>query len=219
MYMTIIESRLVRRVTATVVIVLAASCGALLASGALASTAKSAQPKRHRRSGLAVLSSAFSGRRARIASANGVHVPPGAVLAAASGKNAIYVWQPTAAEETPSMQTANNDNSTCMVEVLNVLESIVCGPTATVEDRGIIGINLPSSGASKLAATALVPNGVSSVTVTEKNGSARTVAVTNNAVLIEDPNIASVSFTLPNGEVNSATVDEAMATRPLSAAP
>lgn len=220
---TIFETRVVRRAVAAVAVILAASAGSLLASGALASTAKQTQAKHVRagrkRSGLAVFSHALSWQGARTASAGGVQAPPGAVLAAVSGKNAIYVWQPTASEETQPMRTADNGDSTCMVEMLNGLESIACGPTTTIEDRGIIGIKLPSMSTPTLGATALVPNGVTSVTVTDNNGSTHAVAVSDNSVFIEDPNLASVSFELPNGEVNSETVSEVMANRGALAAP
>lgn len=103
-------------------------------------------------------------------------------------------------------------NSTCMVKLLTSgPESIACGSTTEIEDRGLIGLSLPSKSAPSLSATALVPNGVASVTVTDDDGTSYTVPVSHNAVIIEDPNLAAVSFDLPNGGVNVAKVSEATA--------
>lgn len=217
---TISTMTMARRAAAGIAAMLVASGGTLLAidSGALASTAKSSAVRHgrasHRQSGLAVFSHPLGVRRARTASADGVQAPSGAVLAAVSSKNEIYAWQPTAAEETMPMRTADHGNSICIVEVLsNGPESIACGPSAKIEERGLIGINMPSKDAPNLYAAALVPNGVTSVTVTDNNGATYAVPVSNNAVIVEDPNLAAVSYGLPNGGVNNATVSEATASR------
>jgi len=216
---TITRMTVVRQAVVGIAVMLSASGGSLLASGALASAAKPtkamSQQVRHKRSRLNVFAHplSMSGRRARIASAS-VQTPPGAVLAAVSSVNAIYAWQPTAAEETTAMQTADNGNSTCVVELLSSgLESIGCGSTTEVEGRGLIGINMPSKDAPNLSATALVPNGVTTVTVTDNDRTTYAVPVSHNAVIIEDPNLAAVSYKLPNGRVNSATVGEVEASR------
>ncbi len=108
------------------------------------------------------------------------------------------------------MGAADGGNSTCMVKVLNSgLAGIACGSTAEVEERGLIGLSMPSKTEPNPSATALVPNGVTSVTVTDDDGATYSAAVSHNAVIIEDPNLAAVSFTLPDGGVNRATVSEA----------
>jgi hypothetical protein len=209
-----------RPVVVGIAVVLAVSSVSLLASGAFGSSTKptKVRPRQasYKRAKLGVFSHPLdsSGRRVRMASANSVQAPPGAVLAAASSANEIYVWQPTAAEETTAMQTADGGNSTCMVELLSSgLESIGCGSTSEVEGRGLIGINMPSKDAPRLSATAVVPNGVTTVTVTDKDRTTYTIPVSHNAVIIEDPNLAAVSYQLPNGRVNGATVGEVEASR------
>lgn len=203
---TITQMTAVRWAIAAIVAILAVSGGSLLASGALASTAKPS-PTKHSR--LAVFSHPLT--RTRIASASGVRGPLGAALAAVSSQKEVYAWQPTPAQETTPMRTADHGSSTCMVKVLNNgLESILCGPTTEVEERGLIGINLPAKLAPSLSVTALLPNGVTSVAVTDNDGSVHAVSVSNNAVILEDPNLASISYKLPNGGgINSASVSEA----------
>lgn len=203
-----------RRSVAGLAVVLAAFGASLLASGAFASAAKPAVAKHslanHRRSALMVFSHPLRVRGARIASVSGIQAPAGAVLAAVSSQKEIYAWQPTSAQETTPMGAADGGHSTCMVKVLSSgLESIACGSTAEVEERGIIGLSMPSKAEPNPSATALVPNGVTSVTVTDNDGATYSAAVSHNAVIIEDPDLAAVSFTLPDGGVNEATVSEA----------
>lgn len=216
---TITRFTVVHRFIISIAAILVVSSVSLLATGALASTAKPATAK-HRRANLtrprlAVFSHPLSLRKARMASTGGgVQVPPGAVLAATSSKNAIYAWQPTATAEPPLVRVADNGNSICMVEILSAgPKSIACAPSTVIETRGMISINMPSKDVASLSATALVPNGVTSVTVTDNNASIHTIPVSNNAVIIEDPNLASVSFELPNGGINSASVSEIEASR------
>lgn len=213
---TITKMSRVRRSIVWSALMFVAAGGSLLASGALASP--TAKPKValhrqaiHRRSRLAVFSHPLS-RKARLASAGDLQAPAGAMLAAASSDREIYAWQPTAAQESSPMQNADGGNSTCMVKLLTGgPESIACGSTTEIEDRGLIGINMPSKLAPNLSATALVPNGVASVTVTDDDGASYAVPVSHNAVIVEDPNLAAVSFDLPNGGVNIAKVSEAAA--------
>jgi len=54
--------------------------------------------------------------------------------------------------------------------------------------------------------TALLPNGVTSVRFRDRDGSSSEVAVRNNVIEHEDANIASVSYTLPDGAMQTTNV-------------
>jgi hypothetical protein len=198
----------VRSIVGLVVVVMAVG-GGLAVSGALAASGHPNQHQIRTRSRLAVFAQSRA-TSAKAASA-GPGAPAGAVLGLVAGSARLYAWQPTASEESSEMRTADGGSSLCLVEVLAKVESIVCGAKSEIEERGIIGINLPSITAPNLGATALVPNGVTSVEITDSNGKAYSANVVNNLVAVADPDLASVSYTLPDGQTNAASVQEAEA--------
>lgn len=57
-----------------------------------------------------------------------------------------------------------------------------------------------------LRVTALLPNGVSSVQFTDRDGSSYSVPVTNNVVVHEDIDIAGVSYALSDGVTETTNV-------------
>jgi hypothetical protein len=171
----------------------------MLVATALAS---SGHVTRHRgpRWGIAVFSHHPKGL-ARIASADALKPPAGAILAAVVGKTEVYV----------SQKPSNED---CLEHFkVGAAAGGGCGPAAQVEEQGSVGIfqegegaTAPSSPAT-LGVSALVPNGVTSLTFTDRDGSSYQVAVTNNVVEHEDVNIASVSYTLPDGVTRTTNVE------------
>lgn len=209
---------------ATVAGLLGLSGALLVAGGAAASTRYSARSLTHAASvghrslDLGVFSHPLSATSARAAGLSARPAPPGAVLAAVIGQDTLYVWQPTSAQESPGMMRADADGATCLVDILaKGPESIGCGPTSQMVERGAIGINLPSTSAPMLSATALVPNGVTTVTITDPDGSMHSVPVSNNVVAIEDPRMELISYRLPTGEVRSMSVREARSGEPTPA--
>src|SRR4029077_9526036 len=84
------------------------------------------------------------------------------------------------------------------------------------EEEGIVGISVEGAGAtapgsaSTLRVTAMVPNGVTSVKFTDRDGSSYEGPVANNVVEREDIGAASVSYSLPGGG-NQTTNVAAMA--------
>jgi hypothetical protein len=65
----------------------------------------------------------------------------------------------------------------------------------------------------------MVPNGVTSVAFTDRDGSTYVAAVTNNVVEREDLNIASVRFILPGGGSRVTNVAEIVDRTPGQPAP
>lgn len=88
-----------------------------------------------------------------------------------------------------------------------------CSKASEVESKGVVSLYEPKEGATPHI-TAFVPDGVSSVIITDADGSSHAIAVTNNLALYEDANDPStVSYTLPNG-VNQTTNVAAWRTTP-----
>lgn len=176
------------------VVALAAIGATLVASVALATNSHPSV-----RTGISV----FSHRPkalARIATSGSLNPPPGAILASVSGHNEIYAWHHAAGED-------------CVMNLhVHGAGGAVCGEAAKVEAVGTVGVFEEGEGATApnspatLRVAALVPNGVNSVTFTDRSGTSYAVAVTNNVVESEDINISSVSYKLPNGETHATDV-------------
>jgi hypothetical protein len=159
--------------------------GALSASGNATSKHRSTW-----KSGLAVFSHPKS--RARIAQTDSVSPPSGAVLAAVVGQTEVYVGQ-SGGELCVMHMTGSSGGGS------------VCGKVPTVEAEGVIGVGTGVE-KSNVRVTALLPNGVKTVTFTDQDGSSYDVSVTNNVVSHEDNNLKSVSYTTPNGVSHTTNV-------------
>lgn len=149
-------------------------------------------------------------KRARIASASSLRAPSGAILAAVVGHTEVYALHHSKSED-------------CVMDLtVGASGGSVCAPASQVEERGEVGISQEGPGATApnspatLRVTALVPNGVKSITVTDRDGSSYGVPVSNNVAEREDINIASVSYTSGGGTqtTNVAAVVDHMPTQP-----
>jgi hypothetical protein len=180
------------RVQALLLIAIAAIIGSALATGAFAGSKH--VPKWR--------ISAFSHplRRAKGASATAVPTIPikgvsGVSLAAVEGANEVYIghrYSPTTLdcfwERTPSGGHGG------------------CGRARELEEKGAVSLYEADEHAYPHI-LALVPDGVTSVLITDGDGSSHTVAVANNFAVYEDLRTpASVSFTLPNGATETTNV-------------
>jgi hypothetical protein len=81
-----------------------------------------------------------------------------------------------------------------------------CGPDTNVLAHGLMGeISSPDGTITKVYG--MVPNGVTSVTITDGGGASHVVAVSSNAYTFSSTNGASsISYTRPSGETFSAQV-------------
>lgn len=148
---------------------------------------------------------------ARIAQTGSVTPPAGAILAAVVGHTDVYA-------------SHNFRGEDCVIHITpGAAGGSVCGRPTTVEEEGVVGVGFEGKGATApgspptLRVTAMVPNGVTSVKVTDRDGSSYDVAVTNNVVMREDINAASVSYSLPGGgnqTTNVATMVDHIPTQP-----
>jgi hypothetical protein len=128
---------------------------------------------------------------AKPAAVGGITPPRGATLAAVAGENTVYAWRPSGAE-------------VCVIDLeTSGVGGGACDRTPQAEAHGVVLTLRP--GAKEMAAGAtlsmavLVPNGVSSVNFTDRDGSVRTAAVDNNVAVLADADLASVRYTLPDG--------------------
>jgi uncharacterized membrane protein len=189
-------SSLLGRTGAVVFVVVAVVVGMLL-STALASTG--ASPKVHRvarKTKLAVF--LHHSKLARIASNASLTPPAGATLVAVTDGTEIYALQKADDEDCVIHLTAGEGGGS------------VCAAASKVEAEGEIGFGgsgFTASGAvANLRVTALVPNGVTSLRFTDRSGSSYDVPVTNNVAEHEDGEVASVSYTLPDGGTHTTNV-------------
>ncbi|MHB1836916.1 MAG: hypothetical protein ACYCXW_18360 [Solirubrobacteraceae bacterium] len=174
---------------------------------------------RHRRAvPFAVL--AHAPARAAQQGDSGAQALPGAVLATTAGKYEILVWRGVRSEVGALYRGAmtGSTEQICLIgrEVASSgpangrSSSGSCGPVSSVAEDGIVDIS--ESGPSlHRRVTVLVPNGVEQVTFMDRGGSSYKVKVTKNVVVNEDQDLAespttAVSFTLPNGHVESAVM-------------
>jgi hypothetical protein len=149
---------------------------------------------RHRGARLEVFSHPLRRAPARVA-AHG-HVPVSAVLAAASGHHDIYVWE-------GSLSPGYTGSNLC-IEDLTPDSSVGagCGRAATVVQHGIVVVS--ESDALGVNVNMLLPNGVTQVNISNRDGTGSTLSVSNNVAEIEDADIASVSYEMASG----ATITE-----------
>jgi hypothetical protein len=174
-------------------VVLLASVGMLVAT-ALASNAS---PRKSRRTDISILTRKPR-QTARKAAADSVVPPPEAILANVVDGTEVYAFRNASGED-------------CVLRVSNGGGS-VCDSAAVVEAQGEIGISGHGEGATApgspatLQVTALVPNGIKQIKITDRDGASYTVPVVNNVAEREDINIASVSYRLPRGTIYTTDV-------------
>jgi hypothetical protein len=180
----------------TVMLAAAATAAAVVAASALANTHTVSAPRSAHRANLTVFK--HHRRVARVDSAS--KAPAGAILAASTGKTDVYV-----------ARNANGDD--CVYHfTAGAAGGGGCSPAAQVEGKGAVGIFQEGEGATApgspatLRVTALVPNGVSSVEFTDKDGSSYSVPVTNNVAVHEDIDISKVSYTLSDDATETTDV-------------
>jgi hypothetical protein len=177
---------------------MALTAAALVAASALASTHPKHRQHHAPRTGLRVFTR--HRRVARISSAGAKEAPAGAILAAVSGKTEVYVTQ-------------NSSGEYCLYHFTVGAEGGGgCEEASPVETEGSVGIFQEGAGATApnspatLRVTALVPNSVSSVKFTDRDGTSYSIPVTNNVVSHEDIDLASVSFELGDGKTQTTDV-------------
>lgn len=93
----------------------------------------------------------------------------------------------------------------CLIELAGTGGGAACGPVAAAEREGIDAF---SSEAGRITDAVLVPNGVTTVTFTDRNGTIHTVHVTNNFAAIEDANLATTHYVVPGGADMTIPVPE-----------
>lgn len=117
-------------------------------------------------------------------------VPSGATFAGRSAGQELYAWQ----------SLSGPAGRTCIVAIPTADSGVgqaMCGSTAKAEESGVVGVIFNGTTPTVVA---LLPNNVNTVTFTTTDGISRAVNVTNNVVVgNEEPTLASISYTLPNG--------------------
>ena len=148
---------------------------------------------------------------ARAAGAGSAMFPPGAVLAAVAGSRKVYVWELSSGQ--PSGPSAGSRPAATTEVCVGWTApsgggSGDCGPASQLDARGSVAIgrvfDRTKGTLSPTTVTVLVPNGVKTVTLTDRDGVSYEANVTNNVVVVEDENLApppatAVSYQLPNG--------------------
>jgi hypothetical protein len=183
-------SKLSNRVQILSIVVVAAIVGSALATGAFAG--RKHVPRWR--------ISAYSHPLVRAHRASAAPIMPlagvtGASLAAVKGTNEVFIGH-------RSVPTTLD----CFWEHTSSGGHGGCEKASVVESQGVVSMYEASEGATSHI-LAFVPDGVGSVVVTDKDGSAHTVQVTNNLAVYEDPRgPSSVSFTLPNGATQTTDV-------------
>jgi hypothetical protein len=185
----------------------------MLVASALASSAT--RERAHHttiRTGIAVFSRHPKGI-ARIATAGALNPPANAILAAVVGHTEVFAYH-------------NSSGEDCLDHLkIGAAGGGGCAPALLIEERGSVGVFQEGEGATApgspatLGVAAMVPNGVSSVRFTDRDGASYEVPVTNNVVEHEDVNLASVSFTMPGGAVETTDVAAIVATTPRQPGP
>ena len=201
---------------AVILALFAAALGAAGSTVALASSSKKPSGHWHGRT-RANSRNAFSGLTRSIDRAAGGgsgNIPAGAELAASSDGHSVYVWEAQAA--TPTTPTGEREVSE--LDICDAIQSPSgsggggCAPAAEVDTRGSVGFTRnvePTTGQlSPWTVTALVPDGVTSITLIDSDGSTHSVAVTDNVAVAEDASLAeqpaaAVSYELSGGTTES----------------
>ena len=174
-------------------VVLLATVGGLLASGALASRKSQSISHYSKRAHFSVFE--HHSKRARTAAA----VEAGAVLAAVrtSGgvENEIYV--------------SHEGTELCLSDNEGGMRAEGCGSPSDAEEKGLEFVM--RGGNTPLTMVLLVPDGVETATFIDKDGSEHTVAVTDDVVVRTDSNLSSVQFVMPGERPESDEVPVAQA--------
>ena len=185
----------------------------VVAAGAVASIGNTHKSRHHRKkvTGFSVLT---RHRADAATSSSSVNSPPASArLAATSGDEEVYVWQEEEGHEPPSSMMLGEGPKICIMERLHSsgFAAVGCSLASELERKGSASINVPSKADPLLGVTAFVPDGVKDVTAMLRDGSSREVPVTNNIAVVNDPELASVSYELPDGHVETSDVSSALA--------
>jgi hypothetical protein len=129
--------------------------------------------------------------------------PPGAVLATVVGQTEVYASQIT--------QGSGGATEDCVTHFTGHAGGGVCASAAKVENEGIVGVGGPQG---VVRITALLPNGVKSVKITDNDGATYEVAVTNNVVEHEDSNAVTFTYALPGNQIHTTNIAKLLANPP-----
>lgn len=131
-------------------------------------------------------------------------LPPGAIYAATVGRHEIFALQRSG----PGVPGAPNVGpEVCVLDREGALAGgMACSPAANAEEEGVELLSIETG--TSLTDALLVPDGVNSVVFTDRDGSSRTIPVADNVAVVEDPNLASLHYTLPGGATKSTDVAE-----------
>lgn len=157
-------------------------------------------------------------KTARIAAVGHGVLPADAILATTAADRSVYVWErakgePMGGPGTPPTGTQTVCEGYLVGNTNPGPGGVACGPISRMAETGAVSFGqarLPGTHTlSSTIVTALVPNGVNSITLTDANGSSYKVPVTNNVVSVEDDKLApapaaAVSYTLPDGQIHSS---------------
>jgi hypothetical protein len=183
-----------------------------LVTGALAATAHNKSTDHHARADSHRLKPLPAGLRFSVFSRPVAHatvsgpdaLPPGAIYAATVGRHEIFALQRSGPEV---LGAPNVGPEVCVLDREGALGGgMACSPTANAEQEGVELLSI-ETGAS-LTDALLLPNGVTSVEFTDRNGSSRTIPVADNVAVVEDPDLESLHYTLPGGVTKRTDVAE-----------
>lgn len=129
-------------------------------------------------------------RLSHAAAAANPHLPPGAILASVSESNGVrtevYAWQ-----------KPNGDFCVLDLQVGKAGGAACSRPAAAKADG--VEVSLGEVGGTTASVAVLLPDGVSTAVAGDRDGSTRSLRVTNNVGQITDPNLSSVSYKMPDG--------------------
>lgn len=176
----------VHRAVALATAALIAVVGVLLATASHASGRRS--PNIRRDFSIFAHSRQHRHNAAHAAAAPSVTPPPGAVLATVSENVEIYAYQPT-------------PQTLCVVNAkIGGNGGAACGLASQAAEEGIVSVHREGEGPTATVRTiALMPNAVTSLVFTDRDGATHTVSVTNNVAVLEDSDVASVAYSTPTG--------------------
>jgi hypothetical protein len=169
--------------------VLASACATVVVVSACGSVRHRTQMPQPVQTDLAVFSHPLAGAIEPV-----VHgLPDGAVLARLSGQNHVYVSQQSLSEEGSLTQGLY----LCITDVeSSEVAGTVCGRAEKVEREGLMAVHLAKS---HVRLGMLLPNGVATITIVNRNGSRQADVVSNNVVEVEDNEPVMVEYTLADG--------------------
>lgn len=181
------------------------------ASSSLASPSSSVtNPSSSARAAFAVLSDHTA------TNAGSASVPAGAIPAATQDGIKVYVWEQAAGESlNPNAPRSPNatEGEICVGQEAtssNDIGGAACGPVAAFIAHGNVDFTGSGGSSSPMTITALVPNGVSSIELTEADGASRSVPVVNNVAVtvvqggenaLPARPAAAVSYPMPSGNI------------------